>query len=111
MAELDQKILILLVTFQGEDIQIDKDINYGFRLDKKYEVYLKKLFKKLIIFFTYHRQFTKKDLIDLQIPSSKMSYSPNSVEIKKFKEHHHLKTKSKKINLITVARYSPKKGV
>lgn len=105
LAELDQKIL---VTFQGEDIQIDKDINYGFRLDKKYEVYLKKIIQKVDHFF-YLSQTIKKDLIDLQIPSSKMSYSPNSVEIKKFKEHHHLKTKSKKINLITVARYSPKK--
>ena len=97
----------ILVTFQGEDIQIDKDINYGFRLDKKYEVYLKKIIQKVDHF--YLSQTIKKDLIDLQIPSSKMSYSPNSVEIKKFKEHHHLKTKSKKINLITVARYSPKK--
>jgi len=105
LAELDQKIL---VTFQGEDIQIDKDINYGFRLDKKYEVYLKKTIQKVDHFF-YLSHTIKKDLIDLQIPLRKMSYNPNSVEIKKFREHHHLKTDSKKINLITVARYSPKK--
>ena len=30
MAELGQKIL---VTLQGEDLQIDTDINYGFRLN------------------------------------------------------------------------------
>ena len=39
LKQLDQKIL---VTFQGADIQIDKKINYGLRLDKKYDENLKK---------------------------------------------------------------------
>ena len=39
LKEINQKVI---VTFQGADIQIDKNINYGFRLDKKYDVYLKK---------------------------------------------------------------------
>ena len=34
---LNQKIII---TFQGADIQIDKNINYGYRLDKKYDSFL-----------------------------------------------------------------------
>ena len=39
-----------------------------------------------------------------------MSYFPNSVEVDKFKNYNREKN-SKKINLITVARYSPKKKV
>ena len=40
-----------------------------------------------------------------------MSYAPNSVEIEKFKKYHLIKTDKQKINLITVARYSPQKKV
>ena len=38
--ELNQKIV---VTFQGADIQIKKDIGYGNRLDKKYDKFLKNI--------------------------------------------------------------------
>ena len=37
-----------------------------------------------------------------------MSYFPNSVEVDKFKNYNREKN-PKKLNLITVARYSPKK--
>ena len=47
--------------------------------------------------------------VNLEIPENKMSYAPNSVEIQKFKKFHIPKISTKKINLITVARYSPKK--
>ena len=36
LKKLDQKII---VTFQGADIQIKKDIQYGNRLDKKYDFF------------------------------------------------------------------------
>ena len=38
-----------------------------------------------------------------------MSYAPNSVEIEKFEKYHIFKNSNKKLNLITVARYSPQK--
>ena len=39
-----------MVTLQGADIQIDHEIGYGYRLDKKYDNYIKKFFKKLTVF-------------------------------------------------------------
>lgn len=105
LKQLDQKIL---VTFQGADIQIDKKINYGFRLDKKYDENLKKILKNIEHFF-YVSNTVKNDLLGLNISENKMSYFPNSVEVDKFKNYNREKKNSKKINLITVARYSPKK--
>ena len=105
LKQLDQKIL---VTFQGADIQIDKKINYGFRLDKKYDENLKKILKNIDHFF-YVSNTVKRDLISLNVPENKMSYFPNSVEVDKFKNYNREKKNPKKLNLITVARYSPKK--
>lgn len=103
--QLNQKVF---VTFQGVDIQIDRDINYGFRIDKKYDNYLKKIVNNVNHFF-YISKTIKKDLLNLQIPENKMSYAPNSAEIEKFKKYHNLKNANKRLNLITVARYSPQK--
>ncbi len=105
LKQLNQKVL---VTFQGADIQIEQNINYGFRLDKKYENNLKKNLKNIDHFFFISRTI-KNDLLDLKIPESKMSYFPNSVEIAKFKKFNIPKKKSNKLNLITVARYAPQK--
>ncbi len=105
LIELNQKVI---VTFQGADIQLNEKINYGFRLDKKYDNYLKKIIGKIHHFF-YISKTIKKDLENLQISKKKMSYAPNSVEIEKFKKYHLIKPDKQKINLITVARYSPKK--
>ena len=44
LKKLDQKVV---VTFQGADIQINKNIMYGNRLDKKYENLLKKNINKI----------------------------------------------------------------
>ena len=43
LREFDQKII---VTFHGADLQIDPLINYGYRLNKKYDSFLRKNFKK-----------------------------------------------------------------
>ena len=37
----------VLVTFHGADIQIRKNINYGFRLNKKFNFYLKEIIRKV----------------------------------------------------------------
>ena len=105
LKEINQKVI---VTFQGADIQIDKNINYGFRLDKKYDVYLKKIINKIDHFF-YISKTVKEDLVNLKIEENKMSFSPNSVEIQKFKKITKKKITKKKINFITVARYAPQK--
>ena len=103
--QLNQKVF---VTFQGADIQVDRDINYGFRINKKYDNYLRKIVNNVNHFF-YISKTIKKDLLNLKIPENKMSYAPNSVEIEKFKKYHILKNANKRLNLITVARYSPQK--
>ena len=80
LTQLNQKVI---VTFQGADIQIDKSINYGFRLNKFYESYLRNIIEKIDHFF-YISQTIKQDLLRLSVPEEKMSYNPNSVEIEKF---------------------------
>jgi glycosyltransferase involved in cell wall biosynthesis len=104
---LKQKIV---VTFQGADLQINKKINYGNRLDKKYNKILKNTLSK-INKFTAISNNIYVDLIKIGVKKNKIILIPNGVPSKKF---HHLKFKnrysnSKKINLITVARYAEKK--
>ena len=103
--QLNQKVF---VTFQGADIQVNRNINYGFRINKKYDNYLRKIVNNVNHFF-YISKTIKKDLLNLKISENRMSYAPNSVEIEKFEKYHILKNVNKKLNLITVARYSPQK--
>jgi len=105
LCELNQKVII---TFQGVDIQIDKEINYGYRLDEKYEKFLKLIIKKVNYFF-YISKTIKNDLLKLGISKKKMLFVPNSIEISKFRKYLKFKSKYKKLRLITVARYSIKK--
>ena len=105
LKDLKQKIL---VTFQGVDIQINKEIKYGYRLDKKYEKYLKKILDKIDNFSCLSNTI-KKDLLNLNVPLEKICIIPNAVEIEKFKKLKIDRVKNDKINLITVARFSEKK--
>ena len=80
LKELNQNIL---VTFQGVDVQINKKINYGYRIDNKYDRYLKKIIKKVNIFSCLSKTIYK-DLILLGASENKICFIPNSVEIEKF---------------------------
>ncbi len=103
LKEIDQKIII---TFQGGDIQINKKINYGYRLDKKYDKYLKFTLKKVDLFHAISNNI-KTELIKLGASSNKILIIPNcspSQKIKKFK-----KKKRKTITLLTIGRYAIKK--
>ena len=109
LKKLNQKII---VTFQGADIQINKNILYGNRLDKNYE----KLLKKSIInvdLFTAISKNIFKDLIKIGIKKRKIIIIPNGIPLKKFielKKKIRLSSfKKTKIKLITVARYAEKK--
>lgn len=103
LKELNQKIL---VTFQGVDVQINKKINYGYRIDNKYDRYLKKIIKKVNIFSCLSKTIYK-DLILLGASENKICFIPNSVEIEKF--DYKKKEINPKLYLITVARYAEKK--
>jgi len=106
LAKLDQKIA---VTFQGADIQINKSIKYGNRLDKKYDEFLKQVIKKVHLFTSISKNITK-DLIKLNINKKLIINIPNGIPIKKFLKYNLKKNKkNKKLRIITVARYSEKK--
>ncbi len=105
LKELDQKVII---TFQGADIQKDKNIRYGYRFDPKYESLLKKTLN-----FT-HKVYAISDdiineLISFNYPKNKIIKIPNSIEVKKFFKYEDNRINKETIKFITVARYYEKK--
>ena len=107
LKELNQKII---VTFQGVDVQIDQDINYGYRLNRKYNQFLMKTLKNVDLFLNISDTI-KNDLKKINISSNKIVYLPNTVDVKKISNIKNSKKKKirKKLRLITVARYAKKK--
>ena len=106
LKKFNQKII---VTFHGIDLQIDETINYGYRLNKRYDVFLRNTLKK-IDKFTYLSETIKEDLIKLGVEEHKLIYFPNSVNIEKFEKVIEKKNKyDEKIHFITVARFAEKK--
>ncbi len=106
LKNFNQKII---VTFHGADIQIEKSINYGYRLNKKYDIFLKNTLRK-IDKFTYISETIKKDLVELGIDKNKLVYCPNTVDIEKFQKSIVKENDENKIfHFITVARFSEKK--
>lgn len=105
--EIDKNII---VTFQGADIQINKKISYGNRLDEKYNKLLKSVIPK-IKFFTAISYNIYNDLLKLGIKNKKIILIPNGVPLKKFIKYRNISQskKSKILKLITVARYAEKK--
>ena len=106
LKKLNQKII---VTFQGVDIQINTEINYGYRLDKKYDRFLKEIIFE-VDKFTCLSETIKNDLKKIGINEEKLILIPNAVNLNKFENFKsNSKDKNKIFRLITVARYSPKK--
>ena len=106
LKKLNQKII---VTFQGVDIQIETEIDYGYRLDKKYDQFLKEIVFE-VDKFTCLSETIKNDLKKIGISEGKLILIPNAVDLKKFENYKsNSRQKNKTLKLITVARYSPKK--
>ena len=107
LKDLNQKII---VTFQGADIQIDQNINYGYRLNINYNKLFQKTLKNVDLFFSISENI-KNDILNLGVSSNKIILIPNTVEINKINQAKENNTliKKKKFNLITVARYAEKK--
>ena len=103
LKKLNQKIV---VTFQGADVQIKRGISYGNRIDKNYEILLKKTLPKINIFTSISKTIYK-ELRLLDIPKKKIIHIPNGIILSKFKNTN--LNKNKILNLITVARYANKK--
>ena len=106
---LNQKSVLILNALK----ELNKKINYGYRLNKKYNELLKKSLKNVDIFHCISKNI-EKDLISIGVKKNKIVSIPNSIYLEKFK-----KFKKKKINLhkkpiklITVTRYAKgKKGL
>ncbi len=106
LKKYDQKII---VSFHGADIQIDRSINYGYRISKKYDVFLKNTLNK-IDKFTYISETIKNDILELGVNDKKLEYFPNSINLDKFKDCKESANVDETIlRLITVARFAEKK--
>ena len=106
LKKFNQKII---VTFHGVDLQVDPLIDYGYRLNKKYDSFLKKTIKN-IDKFTYLSETIREDLISLGVEEQKLIYFPNSVNIKKFEKTITVrKHNNELLSFITVARFAEKK--
>ena len=100
----------ILVTFHGADIQIDNNINYGFRINKKFNKYFLKNVKK-IDGFQCISDHIYKDLLKIGINKNKIVKISNSIYLKKFISKNKVQNSNKCLNLITVGRYAKyKKG-
>ncbi len=106
LKKFNQKII---VTFHGIDLQIDRKINYGYRLNKRYDIFLKNTLKR-IDKFTYLSKTIKEDLIKLGVEEQKLIYFPNSVNIEKFEKVIEKKNEyDETLHFISVARFAEKK--
>ena len=104
--QLNQKIL---VTFQGVDIQINEEIKYGYRINKKYDKYLRNVIHR-VDHFSCLSETVKEDILNLGVQEEKLSLIPNAVELNKFEDLKKINQKNKKkLKLITVARFAEKK--
>lgn len=103
LKKLNQKII---VTLQGADIQIDNEINYGYRLDKKYDKYIKQVFQNVDYFQAISTDIFN-ELLKFGIKQNKISIIPNCTPLRKLS---YLKKKSDKhLTLLTIGRYAEKK--
>ncbi len=103
LKELNQKVVF---TFQGADIQIDKKIGYGYRINLNYDKLLKKSLKFVDKVYSVSDEIDKI-LIQLNFPKKKILRIPNCVYLNKFRKYKN--HKPKKLTLITVARFAEKK--
>tara|TARA_B100000029_G_scaffold413661_1_gene416786 strand:+ start:1139 stop:2281 length:1143 start_codon:yes stop_codon:yes gene_type:complete len=104
LKKLNQKIV---VTLQGADIQIDSEIKYGYRLDKKYDDYLKISFQNVDQFHAISSSIIS-DLQKLKIDSKKIYKIPNCTHINKIEKFKNF-NKENKLILLTIGRYAVKK--
>ena len=103
LKKLNQRVV---VTFHGADIQIDRSINYGFRLKKKYNDLFLQVIPMADIYFAISNNIIN-DLKLLRLDKNKIIKIPDAVDFQKVKN---IKSKKyKKFTILTVGRYAEKK--
>ena len=91
----------------GEDIQIDKNINYGVRISSK----INKIFEDKITkldFLVASSETIKKEYLNLKISENKIKLIPNPVDLEKFKKKRQRNKTS--FNFLCLGRYHKKKN-
>ena len=106
LKDLNQKVV---ATVHGIDIQIDENINYGYRLNKTYEKNFLSVMPRIDKFFSISQNI-KNDLLKMGVNENKIKMVPNGIERAKFLQFEDSKNNiNKKIFLITVARFAKEK--
>ena len=103
LKKLNQKVAI---TFQGADIQIDRKINYGYRIKKKFNQLFLQVVPLVDIYYAISNNIVD-ELHCLKLDKSKIVKIPNSVDFQKVKKVK--SKKSKKFTILTIGRYAEKK--
>jgi glycosyltransferase involved in cell wall biosynthesis len=103
LKELNQKVV---VTLQGADIQIDHEIKYGYRLDKKYDKFIKEIFQKVDSFHAISSSISN-ELTEIGVNKNKIIIIPNCSPIQKI--NNSPKKKSETLTILTIGRYAIKK--
>ena len=98
----------VFITFHGADIQKDESINYGYRFDKRYELFLSDTLKYVDKAFVISKD-VERELKTFSFPSEKISRIPCSIELKKIKNIKVNKITDKKLKIITATRFQAKK--
>jgi glycosyltransferase involved in cell wall biosynthesis len=73
----------ICLTLQGADIQIDNKIEYGYRLNKKYNDFFLKNLKNVDYFFSISKNI-KEDLLKIGVNEKKIIDFPNTIVLKNF---------------------------
>tara|TARA_B110001454_G_scaffold212033_1_gene228368 strand:+ start:484 stop:1626 length:1143 start_codon:yes stop_codon:yes gene_type:complete len=98
----------IYITFHGADIQKDESIHYGYRFDKKYELFLSDSLKYVDKAFVISKDI-ERELKTFSFPSEKIVNIPCAIELKKIKNIKVNKINDEKLKIITAARYYEKK--
>ena len=103
LKELNQKVV---VTLQGADIQIDREIKYGYRLDKKYDKFIKEIFQKVDSFHAISSSIFN-ELVEIGVNKNKIIIIPNCSPIQKINKSPEKKVEI--LTILTIGRYAIKK--
>jgi len=98
----------IYISFHGADIQKDESIHYGYRFDKKYELFLSDSLKYVDKAFVISKD-VERELKTFSFPSEKIVNIPCTIELKKIKNIKVNKINDEKLKIITATRFQEKK--
>ena len=100
-----------LVRAVGEDIQINKKIKYGMRINRKINHQICKWLPKAKILISISNSI-KNEYLNLGVKKNKIKHIPNGIDldrIKSFSKKRRFKNQNSRITFLSVGRYHKKK--